>query len=246
MEKLAMKSELKYKVTARDVGKAFAIFVLLVFAWQAVKMGTANVNFYIAHNLTQKWLHEKSLTSIVEFDSALEAISTANQRHPDNPHYLVTQGLVHEWAGTSDIVDNPHNHLEIARKYYLNAVRLRPTWPVTYSTLAILKWRLGEVDQQMIDYLLLAEKFGPNTPETHQAWLEIGFYLYKSKSPLTVKVIKGLRKHLKLILLDSRLDVQESAAEIVRRQGVERYACAWMQDYSSDITWYRRHNFCKY
>jgi tetratricopeptide (TPR) repeat protein len=221
-------------------------FILLVCCWQAIKMGKANLSFYPAYQLTERWLKNNSLTDIVQYKDALKSIDDASMNHPNNPHYLIIQGLVREWGAVSNVFSDElikKKQLKSAREYYLSAVELRPTWPVTWATLAILKWRLEEIDQQLIDYLIQADKYGPNTLEVHQAWLEIGLYLYRNKSPHTVKVIKGTRKHLELMLKDIRPSVRESAVMIIKRQNAQRFACNWILNYTFDTSWAQK-NLC--
>ena len=211
-------------------------FILLICCWQAIKMGKANLAFYSTNQLTEFW-RNNSLKEVEQYDSALQAIDSANTEHPHNPSYMVTQGLVYEWAVIAGLYEDKQQKKELltqAKTYYLNAVKLRPTWSVTWATLAILKWRLGEIDQQLIDYLQQADKYGPYVMEVHQAWLEMGFYLYQSKSRYSVQVIKGLRKHLKEMLREPSSPFAHSAIAIVKRHKAERLACSWMSNYNFD------------
>lgn len=210
--------------------------MLLFFCWQAIKMGKANLNFYSTHQLTEFWL-EHELTERNQYHVALQAIERANNEHPQNPQYMVTQGLVYEWGAiTSLFADEQQKQQRLiqAKSYYLDAIALRPTWPVTWATLAILKWRLGEIDQELIDYLKQADKYGPYVMEVHQAWLEIGFYLYQNKSQYTVQVIKGLRIHLKEMLKQANSPFAHSAIIIIKRHKVEQLACRWLNSYDFD------------
>jgi len=221
--------------------------LLLFLVWQSMKMGKANLNFYTANHYLETWLDNNKLTDAVEYQKALRSINDANGFHPDNSHYLITQGLVYEWAGTGDLFsDNKEKKQQLikAKAYYLDAVKLRPTWPVTWATLAILKWRLGEIDQQLIDYLFQADKFGQHTAEVNQAWLEVGFYLYKNKSTFTAKIVGGLRKHLEITFNDSRPDSRKLAIDIIKRHHAERLACSWLYKNEKFISYYKA-KICK-
>jgi tetratricopeptide (TPR) repeat protein len=221
--------------------------LLLFLVWQSMKMGKANLNFYTANHYLETWLDNNKLTDAVEYQEALRSINDANGFHPNNSHYLITQGLVYEWAGTGDFFsDNKEKKQQFikAKTYYLDAVKLRPTWPVTWATLAILKWRLGEIDQQLIDYLFQADKFGQHTPEVNQAWLEVGFYLYQNKSTFTAKIVRGLRKHLEITFNDSRPDSRKLAIDIIKRHHAERLACSWLFNNEKFISFYKS-KICK-
>lgn len=211
-------------------------FILLIFCWQALKMGKANLDFYSAHQLTEFW-QDNNLEDANQYTHALQAIVSANTAHPENPRYMVMQGLVYEWGTIAGFYEDEQHKRELltqAKAYYLSAVKLRPTWPVTWATLAILKWRLGEIDQQLIDYLQQADKYGPYVQEVHQTWLEVGFYLYQNKSQYSVQVIKGLRMHMKQMLRQPNSTFAHSAVAIIKRHKAERVACRWLSSYDFD------------
>ena len=203
--------------------------ILIFLCWPSAKMGLANLSFYTAHQLTERWRLAGKIQDTQSFEKALLAIQKANQLHPHNPYYLITQALVYEWGAVENVPNSDKDYLDQARAYYLEAIKKRPSWPVTWATLAILKWRLGEFDQQMIDYLLQADKFGPNKPEVHKAWLEIGLYLYQQKSPLTPQVIAGLRRHLKLMLQEHRS--RAKAIKTIERHKAQKISCRWIRSY---------------
>jgi len=223
--------------------KAVLIFcsILLIFlGYQAFKMLSANLNFYQAFQVEKIWKKNKSVSSAAQFEQALNNIEQSNMSHPNNPRYLVSQGLIYEWGGISKEFDEKKQKelLLQAKNHYLQAVALRPTWPVTWSALAVLKWRLEEIDQEMIDFLEQADKFGQNTEVVHRAWLDVGFYIYKSKSIYSPQIITGLRKHLKLSMADTRRKIRRSTLAIVKRHNAELLLCSWSSNYSFDTSWY--------
>lgn len=215
--------------------------ILAFLCYKSAKMVSANLNYYQTYQLKEFWLKNQKLTNTVQYQSALQAIDYANDTHKNHPEYLITQGLVLEWGGISDLfsIEEQKEQLRLAKTYYLQAVLLRPTWPVTWATLAILKWRLNEIDQSLVDYLKLAEKFGKHTTEVHQAWVDVGFYLYKSKSPYTVQIIQGLREHLRLMLQDERSTIRHSAVAIIKRHQAQKQACNWLSTYKFDTSWHK-------
>lgn len=216
------------------------VFLLLFLGYQAVKMLSANLNFYRAFHIEKNWQQTESLSSVNQFEQALKAIEKSNLSHPNNPHYLITQGLIYEWGGISKAFDKTkqRDFLLQAKTYYLRAVELRPTWPVTWATLAILKWRLEEIDQEMVDFLKQADKYGQHTEEVSRAWLDVGFYLYKHKSIYTPQIIDGLRKHLKISMADKRQEIRQSTMSIVKRHNAELLLCSWSINYDFDTRWY--------
>ncbi|WP_286263349.1 VpsP family polysaccharide biosynthesis protein [Thalassotalea atypica] len=212
---------------------------------QAAKMGKANLDFYRVHQTLEYWRDNQQITNDEELNQTLTIIHRANNTHPNNPQYLITLGLVYEWGGlhAAEQADKMHYFNE-ARKYYSRATELRPTWPGTWATLATLKWRLNEIDQQLVEYLFLADKFGENSDQVHEAWLEVGFYLYKSKSVFSAKIIKGLRKHLQLMVEDPRNKINALALTIVKRHNVEQLACNWVTNFNIEDE-VKKEKFCQ-
>lgn len=227
--------------TKQKIFLTFCAFILILLCYQAVRMTSANLNFYQAFQLKELWFKNNELTSKSQYDDALRSIDRANKLHPNNPQYLITQGLVLEWGGISDIFSEKDKiqNLQLAKGYYLRAVELRPTWPVTWATLAILKWRLNEIDQSLIDYLQQADKFGQHTLDVHNAWVDVGFYLYMNKSPYTVQIMKKLRVHLELMLKDDRMSIRQSAVNIIKRHNAQRQVCKWLASYKFDTVWHQ-------
>ena len=241
------------KITSKELSQTkkivmiFLSLFLLFLTWQSLKMGKANLNFYAAHQIVESWMENRVLTDPAQYQRALTSINDSNESHPANSHYLLTQGRIYEWGGTSKIFTDENEkkqHLLNAKKYYLEAVKLRPTWPGTWATLAILKWRLGEIDQQFVDFLLQADKFGQHIPEVNQAWLEIGFYLYQSENKLSVQIIKGLKKHLNIMFNDLRPGSKKLAMDIIKRHNAQKYACSWLNNNENFVGNYKS-KICK-
>lgn len=220
-------------------GKNIALIFIIALCCYAIvitfNMGRANLKFYSVHQTLAYWQKNNKVTDQEEFEHTVKLINQATNLHPDNPKYLITQGLVYEWGGIdADSIGlaSSVQYFKSAEQSYLKAIELRPTWPGTWATLAILKWRLNEIDQQLIDYLLLADKFGEHNEQVQDAWLEVGFYLYKSKSRYTAKIIKGLRKHLRSMIEDTRSDRNYTAKQIIERHKVESLACNWITSFN--------------
>ena len=213
-----------------------SIPLLLFLTSKAISMLAANLNFHQTNQIQKHWLKKGKVTNKQEYTKALDAISLANEQHPNNPEYLVTQALVLEWAGISRLftASEQKSNLLLAKKYYLNATQLRPTWSVTWASLAILKWRLNEIDQNLVDYLIQAEYYGKNTHAVQKAWVDLGLFLYLKKSPLTPKIIAGLRRHLQSMLKDDRANIRTSAINIVNRHKAQRLVCKWIRTYDFD------------
>ena len=224
----------------------FSIILLIALSYYAIRMTSANLSFYQTFQLEKIWKKDQALNSKKQFEQALKAINHANSSHNNNPHYLITQGLIYEWGAISDLYNEAERKelLLKAKADYLASVKLRPTWPVTWATLAVLKWRLGETDQEMVDYLYQADKYGQHSPEVSRAWLDVGFHIYKSKSIYSKNILKDLRKHLELSLADNQSKVRRSTLSMIKRHNAEKLVCSWLINYTFDTRWYQK-QVCK-
>ncbi|REL31955.1 VpsP family polysaccharide biosynthesis protein [Thalassotalea euphylliae] len=224
----------------RKAGLVVLSLLLLLMAWQAIQIGRANLSYLAAHNAAEYWRKEKLTPSQESLQSALMSAQKANSIDPNNPHYLLTEALIWEWQG---ITLNQIEDFSKAKLLYLEATQYRPTWPVTWATLAILKWRLNEFDEEMLYFLYQAERFGPNRKEVHEAWLEIGLHLYQQKHQYTAKLIKPIRKHLRAMLGSHDKEYHRSAVNIIERHQAQRLACSWIQ-YDVNLAEQFNTNFC--
>ncbi|WP_448212796.1 VpsP family polysaccharide biosynthesis protein [Colwellia sp. MEBiC06753] len=220
---------------------AIAGIILCYLAYIAFNHSVANLRYRTAYNLIEKWRLNTELPSDEELNLAYEQIQQANALHPKNPHYLITKGLVLEWYG---IAHQDLTRWQEAKLYYLQATALRPTWPVTWATLAILKWRLEEIDQQLLEYLTRANQFGPARLEVHEAWIEIGFHLYRTRHPLTAKVITAVRSHLNAMLSSTDPERRQSAIHIIERHAMFKQVCSWIQ-FSQEINEQIKQEVCE-
>ena len=202
------------------------VVILLLLAWQALTFGRANLHYLVAHNAAKKWREEQIMPSQHELDKALAGAKTARKLHPNNSHYVITYALILEWQG---ITSGKQINLQQAKKLYIKATQLRPTWPVTWATLAILKWRLNEFDEELLHFLKQAQQHGPNRKEVHEAWAEVGLYLYQQKHPYIATLIKPARQHLLKLIASHDSDYNQSAVNIVTRHNMQRIVCGWMQ-----------------
>ncbi|MGL1958252.1 MAG: VpsP family polysaccharide biosynthesis protein [Colwellia sp.] len=232
-----MRSIALFSFLKNRVGNVIILLLLCFLVVTSINYGRANIAFYSAKSTIDYWQNGSGITNINEYQQSIFQIQQAKILHSNNSHYLITSGLINEWAATSELFDENQRtgYLTLAEEDYIAAVENRPTWPVTWATLAILKWRLDEIDEEMVNYLNNAYKYGPNRLEVNQAWVDLGFYIYHAKSPFSPKVINGLRLHFKQMAMGKGHGFRQSLMKIVARHGVEKLACQWISNYNFDV-----------
>ncbi len=154
------------------------ITVSLVFA---ARFGVANLQYYAARNQLEQWQEKQAVTSKASFDIANNAIDFAVSLHGSHPNYLMTRGLVTEWGVFSG--ELPTTYLENAKKVYLQSASLRPTWPLVWASLGMIKWRQEEFDSELFKYIINADRYGPYKPEVTYFLVELGLALYSTNHP---------------------------------------------------------------
>lgn len=217
-----------------------AIFFAMLGLWglvNAFQYGSASLSFYRVKNILAEWQIEGNQQSEQQYLLAKNAITSALDSHPDNPLYVDIMAQIYEWGAIAEYEDTAEA-LEKAKIYYLSATQLRPSWPVTWASLAMIKWRSQEFDDEILTYLNQANKFGPLKPEVHILFAELGLALYKNNHPLLLKIRPLFYHHLALGLRNpsSRPLVVAS----INKSGLDKQVCRWLRDEpESTILWVR-------
>ncbi|NMP16485.1 hypothetical protein [Thalassotalea sp. Y01] len=151
--------------------KPFIIILLLLFTITAARYGVANALFKSTENQIKTWQtfqpsHHQRLADT--YQDHIDNIDMAIALH-HNPQYIETKAQLLEWGIRLNLVDKTAS-LRDANILYLQSTQLRPSWPVTWASLAINKWHLGEFDQEFVRYLLNAYRYGKNHPQVTEVW----------------------------------------------------------------------------
>jgi hypothetical protein len=82
---------------------------------------------------------------------------------------------VQEWKIYLDKDDEENNHyLSLALGNYRKAAELRPAWPYSWSQISLVKYRMGEIDQELQQAIENATNTGPWDPDVQQIIAEVG------------------------------------------------------------------------
>jgi tetratricopeptide (TPR) repeat protein len=201
----------------------------LVFAF---KFGSASLSFYHVKNILFEWQTEGDKQSETQYLVAKSAIQHALSNHPSNPLYVDIMGQIYEW-GTIAEYENEQFGLEQAKLYYLKATQMRPSWPVTWASLAMIKWRSQEFDEKLLFYLEQANRFGPLKPEVHVIYSELGLALYSNNHPLLLKIRKEVHKHLALGL--KNINSRQIVIDAITQNELQKQVCRWLRDEPTSI-----------
>lgn len=218
------------EIISKHKSRIFAVFLCLCCLFgifNAFKFGSASLDFHMVKNVFQLWQDEQDQQSPQQYQQAKDAIYSANKSHPHHPLYIDLLGQTNEWGAIAEY-DDPATSLLAAKAYYLQATKIRPTWPVTWASLVMVKWRLQEFDDEMLFYLNNADHFGPKKPEVNILFVELGIALYKSNHNLLISLRGRLEHRLVQGLSDSQS--RDRVISIITENQVEKQVCRWLRN----------------
>lgn len=194
---------------------------------QTARFGAASLDYYLVKNILDNWQDDLASSSAQEHQRASIAIADAQRSHPTHPLYRDLQGQVLEWAALAGFGEYEKS-LQDAKQYYINAILLRPTWPVTYASLAMIKWRQNELDDELLMLINKADEYGPLKAEIHVFIVEFSLSLYSNNHPFYVNVRPLVKDRMRKGLRNkqSRLRILEA----IRNFNELETACRWMKE----------------
>ena len=156
-------------------------------------LGRADLRGFDARSVMQSWNTRKGPAPADEWNRARESLRAAHQLDPAQPAYLEDLARLYELRALPLKAADP-----LAREYLREALELqrqalvrRPGSPYTWSNIALLKSRLGEIDAEFERALAHAAKFGPWEPGVQLALADVGFAQWGAISPPTRDVVRA-------------------------------------------------------
>ncbi len=142
--------------------------------------GLADINVQSARRSLVLWESDVNTLNNTEWTIAYDSVSKAVSQDPLNPELLTLMANVQEWKIYLDKDDDENNHyLSLALKNYRKAAELRPAWPYTWSQISLVKYRMGEIDQELQQAIENATKTGPWEPGVQQIIAEVGLGVWE-------------------------------------------------------------------
>jgi hypothetical protein len=212
-----------------------AFFLALLSIWGIItsyQYGAASLDYYKIRSILAIWQEEGVTQSPEQYQQAKQTVSDAHKSHPSHPMYIDLIGQINEWGVIAGYVDK-EQALALAKKSYLDATQLRPTWPVTWASLAMVKWRLQEFDDELLLYLNRADKFGPRKPEVNLLYSELGLALYKANHPFILRIRPQVQQRLARGLSDAAS--RKRVVALIVQYDAAKIACRWLRDESNNI-----------
>ena len=142
--------------------------------------GLADINVQSVRQRLVRWESDVSTLNQTEWTIAYDDVSKAVSQDPLNPELLTLMANVQEWKVYLDTDDEENNHyLSLALKNYRKAAELRPAWPYTWTHISLVKYRMGEIDQELQQAIENATNTGPWEPGVQKVIAEVGLGVWE-------------------------------------------------------------------
>ena len=135
----------------------------LSFAIVAFRWGIANLNYFQAASLIDKWSNDRDTLNKSNYNKAIFFIKNALKYHPDHNHYIHTYGRIIHWGISAGIEDK--KSYQDVKEIYLEATISRPLWSETWTDLAVLNASLYGLTDETRDYIAKSRTTGHFTEQ---------------------------------------------------------------------------------
>ena len=163
-------------MSARTVFAVVASALLLAAIWTSARRGLADMADYPARRAMARWAADQQAPRENEWLAARAAVERAGALAPSNPLYAEELGRLLELrAAQMDRADPAARKLVVdARAEFRRAASLRPGSPYAWASLALVKFRLNELDSEFYGALERAARYGPWEPAVQIALADVG------------------------------------------------------------------------
>ncbi len=203
----------------------FCILLLLCMIYISASWGLADMYYSPAKSELRSWtIGERELNN-TDWDRLRADLSKALELDPYHPkiheHYAIA--IEGRFSKLPQGDSEAENFRKQALNHYIKSVSLRPSWPYAWSNVMTVKFRLGQIDEEFIQALHIAETLGPWEPGIQKMVIDIGLITwprlsYSDRSFVMKTISHALEKQPK------------AALSLVDRHGVLDTVCLINKD----------------
>jgi len=154
-----------------------AIAVLIAALHAAAVRGLADLAYFPARGTLDAWSKRGVSPTPAQWVAARDALAEARRLEPDNPLFVEETGRLYEKRVASADPSQPvvRDFLARALDEFRRAARMRPASPFAWTNIALVKFRLGEIDAEFRAAIENAAWLGPWEPGVQRTLADIGF-----------------------------------------------------------------------
>ena len=205
---------------------AMVTLVLFSFINASFNQLRAALHYYKANNLLTQWRESEKINRQGDYILAKETAEKAVELSNNNPLYLYVLADIYQWGLYQKLESDPVNATKMAMQLYKLSIQNRPSWPVTWANMAVLKWRNGEFDEDFKFYLSQADKFGKSQPEVHLLFTELGLAAYQARHPLYTQYKQTIKHRIYNAILSPQS--RDKALSLIKKYEQRRITCRWL------------------
>ena len=161
-----------------------AIAALGYAAWDAARRGLADWISMRARYEVAAWAEKGPGLERERWSRAMDALRAAARLLPEDPTLREHLGVGYDLGQAMfDPARTMNAYAETALGQFREAARLRPTSPLTWANMALMKYHLGRADAETYRALELAMTLGPWEPNVQLVAAELGLLLWDRLDP---------------------------------------------------------------
>ena len=161
------------------------IFLLAYLATMAAPIGLADLSAFAPRQALARAERGFPAPSDPAWARGRELLVKALALDPKNPNYAEQLAQWHERAANRFASGSPAAaaHLKQSLENFRRAAVARPGSPYTWSSIALIKVRLREIDNELAQAVTKAARFGPWEPEVQMAIADVFFTMGEGLPP---------------------------------------------------------------
>ncbi len=217
------------KSTVSRMMSLIAIPCLLYLSYLAGNWCLADLYARPSITILEKWRSGDLTLNGDDWDKLRADLSYALEHDSDNPdiHEYLALAIEGRFADIAPENKEAMPSRREAYTHYKKAISLRPTWPYAWVNLALVKYRLGETDDEFYHALHKADELGPWEPAVQRVIVDIGLHYWNSLSSDERKfVLNIIEKSLKHTARKHSIDV----LDLTKRRGKLDLVCLIHED----------------
>jgi hypothetical protein len=154
-----------------------AIAILIAAVHAAALRGLADLAYFPARSTLNAWSKKGIPPTPAQWVAARDALAEARRLEPDNPLFVEETGRLYEKrvAGADPAQPVARSFLERALGEFRRAARMRPASPFAWTNIALVKFRLGDLNAEFRAAIENAARLGPWEPGVQRTLADIGF-----------------------------------------------------------------------
>ena len=205
-------------VTVQSVAVLFLATVLVFISVISLQHALASARVLDADRQFKTWYQDQHGIPDQQWTAIRKAYLAALEQNGTNPEYLHKLGVTYEglFINSGVASRNADTDRRLALDYYRKAVMNRPSWPIYWIDLALVKFRLGEMDREFYQAYDRALQLGQWEPGVIQVAVDIGLYSWPA---LTTS-----RRASLLALINAALRQPFSPSQTLLLAILERYS----------------------